>query len=84
MTNTYQFGLPDLNNRSEVLVQKTLKNVLTSFWDENLTRNTSFCSDFGLSKQDSESRGYFHIEHGIRECLLTKIPRRIWANLSQN
>ena len=64
MTNTYQFDQPDLNNRSEVLVQKTLKNVLTSFWDENLTRNTSFCSNIGLSKDGSDSGGYFRIDHG--------------------
>ena len=64
MTNTYWFDLPDLNNRSEFLAQETLKNCFDIFWDENLTRNTSFCSDIGLSKQDSESGGYFHIVHG--------------------
>ena len=86
MTNTYRLDLPDLNNRLEFLVQKTLKNALTLFWDENLTRNTSLCSDTGLCRHDSEPGGYFHIDHGksfqIRECLLTKIPRRIWVNLS--
>ena len=63
MTNIYRFAPLDRNNRSEFLVKKTLKNVLTSFWDENLTRNPYFCSDIGLSKQDSGYGVYFHIDH---------------------